>query len=348
MDAFGQTLTKHDSVLVQHEQTLQHVFVRLDEIAASVKDIQDQLTQAAAHATAQATVQAPAAAPGVPIAREIPVPAPERYSGDLGVCQAFLMQCSLVFEQLPRTYATDRSRICYLLGLLKGSALTWGSAVWEEQSPVCNSYAAFTSEMRKVFDHPVRGKEATRRLMSLHQGSRSVAEFAVEFRTLAAESGWNNEALQGAFQRALNEDIKDELASRDESRDLDELISCSIRLDNRLRERRRERGFRSQRGGSSSSSNIPFHARSPTNPFHASTNPFHASLPSGVPSPKSPEPRRESPSPNEDQSESMELGRLSMEERSRRLQSRSCLYCGQPGHFKATCPVRPVKDGARQ
>lgn len=69
----------------------------------------------------------------------------------------------------------------------------------------------------------------------------SVAEMACEFRTLAAESGWNEEALQGAFRNVLTETIKDELVSRDEPDGLDELIFLAIRIDNRLRERRRER-----------------------------------------------------------------------------------------------------------
>ena len=79
--------------------------------------------------------------------------------------------------------------------------------------------------MWKVFDHPVRGREASQCLLRLCQGSRSVASFAVEFCTLATESGWNEEALQGVFLNALSGDIKDQLTSREESSDLDHLIS---------------------------------------------------------------------------------------------------------------------------
>lgn len=39
----------------------------------------------------------------------------------------------------------------------------------------------------------------------------------------------------------LMKNIKDELAARDECEDLENLISLIIRLDNRLRERRREK-----------------------------------------------------------------------------------------------------------
>ena len=63
-----------------------------------------------------------------------------------------------------------------------------------------------------MFDHPVCGRDVATRLLSLHQGSHSVADLAIAFWTLAAESGWNDEALHGAFQKSLNDSIKDELA----------------------------------------------------------------------------------------------------------------------------------------
>lgn len=115
------------------------------------------------------------------------------------------MQCSLVFEQQSYTYSSDTSKIAYVMGLLKGKALDWASAVRESQSHATVSYDYFVSEMRKVFDHPVQGRDAAKRLLSLRQGSRSVAEYSVEFRTVAAESGWNQEALQGVFLGGLSE-----------------------------------------------------------------------------------------------------------------------------------------------
>ncbi len=62
--------------------------------------------------------------------------------------------------------------------------------------------------MRRVFDHPVSRREAASRLLQLTQCSLSVAELAVEFRTLAMETGWNQEALTVAFNRALSDEIK--------------------------------------------------------------------------------------------------------------------------------------------
>lgn len=58
---------------------------------------------------------------------------------------------------------------------------------------------------------------------------------------LAAESGWDKVALQRVFMHGLGYSIKDAFVARDETDNLDSLISLSIHLDNYLRERRREK-----------------------------------------------------------------------------------------------------------
>ena len=264
----------------------------------------------------------PGHATPAPLAREPFIPTPERYSGDLGACGRFLLQCSLVFQQQPTTYLSDKSRVAFILGLLTGKASQWATALWERQSPTCDSYLLFIAELRKVFDHPVQGKEAANRLLSLRQGSKSVAEYAVEFRILAAESGWEEVSLQGVFVLGLAENIKDELAARDETDSLDSLISLSIRLDNRLRERRRERTGRP----------------------HAPTSPFLSkSAPRVIPDSQSFTSQPLSSSAPPSMEEPMQLGRarLSPSERQRRVQAGVCIYCGKAGHFLASCPHLP-------
>ena len=60
-----------------------------------------------------------------------------------------------------------------------------------------------------MFDHPSEGADAARRLHSIYQGNRSVADYTLEFRTLAADSGWDDVALRSAYRRGLSEDLKD-------------------------------------------------------------------------------------------------------------------------------------------
>ncbi|XP_075043756.1 uncharacterized protein LOC142103578 [Mixophyes fleayi] len=77
--------------------------------------------------------------------------------------------------------------------------------------------------------------------IGLRQGSLTAGQYAVQFRTLAAELRWNDEALIATFWQGLNERIKDDLASRDLPSTLDDIISLYIKVDIRHRERACER-----------------------------------------------------------------------------------------------------------
>lgn len=148
-----------------------------------------------------------------------------------------------MFNQQPSTYATDRVRIAFVLSLLEGRASQWAVATSRSKAPFFSSFTLFSAELHKIFDQPVQGKEVSRRLLTLKQGSSSVAEFAIKFKILAAETGWGEAALHRVFAQGLAENIQDEIAARDDTSSLEELISLAIRLDNRLRERRREKAL---------------------------------------------------------------------------------------------------------
>lgn len=129
----------------------------------------------------------------------------------------------------------------YIIALLTGRALAWATAVAERRAPAPFDSAVFMEKFWLTFDHRVSGHEAATRLLRLRQGNRCVADYAVEFRSLAIESGWTAEALVPAFHEGLSESIKDELAAREDVKGLDALIDVAIRMDKRLQERRRQR-----------------------------------------------------------------------------------------------------------
>lgn len=172
------------------------------------------------------------------------------------------------------------------MGLLSGKASQWATALSESGSFICDSYPALVNDMRNIFDYPVQGREAGNQLFTLKQCSNSVAKFVVEFRIV--ESGWGETALQAAFVCSLSEEVKDELAAKDESTNIDSLISLAICLDNHLRERNKER--------TSSKTHTSLH-NSPRNPISSLTNPRFVSFPIPFASPVSTE-------------EPMQLGRL--------------------------------------
>uniref|UniRef100_A0A3Q2YIA6 Retrotransposon gag domain-containing protein n=1 Tax=Hippocampus comes TaxID=109280 RepID=A0A3Q2YIA6_HIPCM len=174
-----------------------------------------------------------------PLPPEPSLSAPRPFDGNFETCATFIMQCELVFAHQPSMFATDSTRIAYMINLLTGRAAQWVTASWSMGASFCHAYKDFVTELRKVFHHPISGQEPGTRLSSIQQGSGSVADYSVEFRLAAAESGWNDQSLRRTFRDGLSDAIKDQLATREEPASLDELIDLSIRIDGRLRERRR-------------------------------------------------------------------------------------------------------------
>ena len=344
-DRLRQALSIQGAHVGNHEKAINEIMETLRDLSTGVSQLGGRLEEVVTTVSRMASPATPPAPPPAPVDHSVPpptlsrktfIPTPARYSGELGTCGQFLHQCTLVFEQQPLTYATDKSKIAFIMSLLSDRASSWALAVSSSTSTVTQFYPSFVSEMRKVFDHPVQGREASSRLLTLHQGSAApVAQYAIDFRILAAESGWDDAALQSVFLRGLADNVKDELAARDETRSFDELISLATRLDNRLRESRRERAGRQ---------GLP----QPSYRTYATTSSRFSPLEG--PAPRGAAPASTSGSPSTLCSEEpMQIGgmRLSPAERQRRFRLRLCIYCGQPGHVLVSCPQLP-KEPAHQ
>uniref|UniRef100_A0A8D3E617 Retrotransposon-derived protein PEG10 n=1 Tax=Scophthalmus maximus TaxID=52904 RepID=A0A8D3E617_SCOMX len=213
------------------------------------KQVTTQMQQVAAVLT-QLTLPTPAAAPA-PVPAPVPAPprehpevrvgTPERYDGDPNTCGAFLMNCTLLFHLQPHTFASGDAKVAFAITHLTGRARLWGTAEWDRQTPACSLFRAFSEDFRKVFGVGDASSEAAQGLMSLRQGDRSVADFSIDFRTMARQSDWNSPALRDVFLQGLADYIKDGLVSHEIPPTLDELIGLANRVDSRVQARRRER-----------------------------------------------------------------------------------------------------------
>ncbi|XP_075465126.1 uncharacterized protein LOC142499531 [Ascaphus truei] len=151
--------------------------------------------------------------------------APKPYAGDPHACRGFLNQCEIQFEMAPQQYSTGRKKVAYVYSLLTGNALAWASPIWELRPEITRDYAAFRQDFRQVFDTPARQETASDSLLELSQRRRPVAQYTLAFRTIAAETRWDQESLVSVFWRGLTDSVKDELASQTRPGLLEELIS---------------------------------------------------------------------------------------------------------------------------
>jgi hypothetical protein len=107
--------------------------------------------------------------------------------------------------------ASNRDKVALVI-----SVLTPGSGVGgtpERDGPEVQSYERFTQLFRAIFDHPTEGREGGQRLLLLRLGSRTASQYALVFRTVAAFTGWNDQALLTVFCSGLQAVVQTELAS---------------------------------------------------------------------------------------------------------------------------------------
>lgn len=286
----GAWLGQQDSQLSSTSREVERLIARVTDLNTQVERMRRESTEARPHSDPEPHVTNP-----------------PTYDGDPNSCRPFLSQCSIIFALQPRKYATEESRVAYVITLLCGRAREWATAVWDAQAPFCQSFDDFRVEMLKLFDRSAQGEAAAAHLVRLTQANRSVTDYSIQFQTLAAACGWNEAALRAQFLEGLRDEIQDEIATHDLPRSLDDLIELALRVENRLSYRRHRRSLRHRVLQEDST---------------ASTTP---SSPATTPVP-----------------EPMQLGRmkLSPKERERRLVNGLCLYCGNAGHQAKNCPVK--------
>ncbi|XP_053486038.1 uncharacterized protein LOC128610642 [Ictalurus furcatus] len=200
-----------------------------DEISALRAEVSRLSVSASTNATPPALASPPLTSPAhvqpTPAAH---IPAPAVHTR----CKGFMLQCALFFESHPEM--PEVRKLTHFMESLSGTALAWATAEWERGGGVRPSLDDFLARFQRPFDHSPDSWETGDELMQLKQGSCTAREYALEFRTIAARSGWNEPALKTAFRRGLDPELLHELACRGEQLTFDDLVDLTIRLD-RLR-----------------------------------------------------------------------------------------------------------------
>ncbi|KAK3525445.1 hypothetical protein QTP86_031543 [Hemibagrus guttatus] len=127
----------------------------------------------------------------------------------------------------PGMYREEGTKFAFLLSLMMDRALEWASALWDTDPQVKSSFAYFAGMIREVFEYSTGDKDISLQLMELRQGSETAADYAIRFRTLAAQSGWNDAALWAVFRAGLNPGLQAELACHTEATQLTQWLRPS-------------------------------------------------------------------------------------------------------------------------
>src|SRR5260221_6496970 len=113
----------------------------------------------------------------------------------------FLLQCQLTFNLYPQHYASNSSKVFFVISYLKKSALEWFEIGVMEIDPRlaptwCASWPEFLSEIRTHFgpSNPTGTAEIELHHLSMQYDSR-ISEYLVRFNTLASRVHWGDAAL---------------------------------------------------------------------------------------------------------------------------------------------------------
>ena len=314
-ERLSEILRTQEARLNRQEEFQAAMAANMGQITSQMQDLLGQLSRS----NPVLPTPPPAALPDVPApsgGATCKLAPPTQYTGEPGLCRTFMIDCSIHFEFNPQAFSTERAKVAFMISHLGGRAKAWASAEWSRNSSTCETIAGFQAALTKTFDPVCSNREKAQELSLIRQGNQSVCDYAIHFRTLAAESGWNNTALYDIFLKGLSSELQDLLVPLDLPTTLDALIALAIRTDNRRSQLLKHREIR--RGES-----------------YGAT---------AAPETKWPTPLRGTPenTVSRNDEEPMQLGRtrLTPEERQKRRLEGRCFYCGEAGHLVSTCPVK--------
>ena len=278
---------------------------------------------------------------------------PDTFDGsDLRKLRAFLVLCELNFQNRPKAFATDRTKVTYVQSYLRGMALEWfeldllnisnpnSCPIWMD------SYHQFVSELKSNFGphDPVGDAEHQLDNLSMKEGQK-INKYVVEFNRLAGQvHGYGDGALRHIFYSGLPDCIKDEISRVGKPHTLDGFRTLAQTIDARYWERKSEISRQTR--------NSPMPSTSSTK-SSANLSDSKAKSKEKDNKGKSSDNRNKSPSSSSSAPKSTtpdapshlgKDGKLTEEECQRRIKEKLCMFCGQPGHMAKDCPKSTSKS----
>jgi len=178
---------------------------------------------------------------------------PDLFHGERTKLRAFLAQVKLNFKLNPTKFDTAQKKVMYVANLLRDGAFRWFEPYLSdylnddtnnetETNNMFNSFTHFEAKIKQVFGSVDEERTAAREVHMLRQ-TGSATKYASDFQQLASRLVWDDAALHSVYYNGLKSEIKD-LFMPAPPTELATLIEQSIQFDNRLYERRLEKGGR--------------------------------------------------------------------------------------------------------
>lgn len=252
----------------------------------------------------------------------VKAPLPEKWGGSPKDLRQWIGKVKLYIHLQGSALWDPKQQVHLAASLLKDTAWNWIEPYYSmaeaTQPRWMRSLELLFAEIQRVFGEPDIERSALRSLEKTKQTS-SVGKYIAEFSQWSTLlPAYGDAPMRDQFYKGLKDSVKDELARHEKWDTLEELKVISVRLDNRLFERRIEKNGEPFRDGKTDKMGTPSNKK--PNNFFGNRN------------------------RNTQQSNHLNAVDISPEEKKRRQEGNLCYNCGAAGHVSRNCE----KDSNRQ
>ena len=258
---------------------------------------------------------------------------PDTFDGtDSRKLNNFLLLCNLYFRSNPTRY-DDSSKVTFALSYLRGLALEFFEPTLldsDEAPEWLEDWNTFVGLLRQQFGpiDPSADAEDSIDNLKMRDGQH-IVKYNVEFNRLAIRTGWDNNVLRHRYYSGLADRIKDNMGYHGKPSTLDEMKRLAHSIDSRHWERQREKS-RSEKSHPTKSDKSPSTNNSDNSSKKDSSSTNTSNKPSKPAASTSSAPKPVDPDKLKD-------GKLTTQERQRRMDNNLCMYCGEVGHKAQAC-----------
>lgn len=271
---------------------------------------------------------------------------PPLFSGrNKTLLRPFLAQLYIKLHGNKDRYPSEQDKLIYTYGRLDGIAAQQILPYINNSGIDLANIQALVSKLESAFGDPDRQATSQQELQALQQRNSDFSIYLAEFRRLAIDTGYNDQALIAQLKAGLSREMKERMGHQIVRSDIsyEDLIALMVQVD------------AAQRAYNSSVPSAAYTRRlatpsTPSSPLGSrSTSPSTLAQPSRTSSPftldrfSAPSSYTPSATPLDSSSAtgllySRHRGPLSAAEKANRFRRGACLYCGVVGHFSSTCP----------
>lgn len=266
---------------------------------------------------------------------------PDPFDGkDRNKLRSFLQQCEAVFIAKKLDFIDDSDKVTFVGTYLTDQALHWYLRMVHAQDTSLVSWSAFTQCLKNSFGHPNEEAWAETRISQLRMyPNQDCVGYVTRFRDYADILNWDDKALMSSFKKGLPDRLLDELGRLTEnSSTLEELIVKTLHIDEKYWE---THSFKEQRAISRNNTGSRY--QTSTANKGNERKPLVNYVPRKNPAPQVKKENAED-SGKTRSSHLTKDGKITQQERDRRMRLGLCMFCGENGHLRTNCPQLETKN----